>query len=50
MPAGDAFSEKQSEDISRTIRLAEENSDLHYSVYVGARFTSMTTPHVSAGR
>ena len=36
MPAGDAFSEKQSEDISRTIRLAEENSDLHYSVYVGA--------------
>jgi hypothetical protein len=36
VPAGDAFSEKQAEDISRAIRLAEDNSGLHYSVYVGA--------------
>lgn len=36
MPAGEAFSERQREDIVRAIRLAQEQSELRYSVYVGA--------------
>ena len=36
MPAGDAFSARQQDDIVRAIRLAREQSDLRVSVYVGA--------------
>lgn len=35
MPAGEAFSARQSDDITRAIRLAREESGLLYSVYVG---------------
>ena len=35
MPAGEAFSARQSDDITRAIRLAHEESGLLYSVYVG---------------
>lgn len=36
MPAGEAFSARQSEDIERAIRQAQEISGLTFSVYVGA--------------
>lgn len=35
MPAGDAFSERQQDDIVRAIRLARKQSQLPVSVYVG---------------
>ena len=35
MPAGEAFSSRQSDDILRAIRQAKEASGLSYSVYVG---------------
>ena len=35
MPAGEAFSERQNDDIVRAIRLARQESDLPVSVYVG---------------
>jgi uncharacterized membrane protein YgcG len=35
VPAGDAFTTKQQDEIQRTISLAEKESDLRYSVYVG---------------
>lgn len=35
MPAGDAFSARQQEDVVRAIRLARQQSDLPVSVYVG---------------
>ena len=35
VPAGDAFSERQQEDIVRAIRLARQQSQLSVSVYVG---------------
>ena len=35
MPAGEAFTARQQDDIRRMITLAEKQSDLHYSVYVG---------------
>lgn len=35
MPAGEAFSDRQREDIQRAIRQAREESGLRYSVYVG---------------
>jgi hypothetical protein len=36
VPAGDAFSQRQHDDIVRAIRLARQESDLPVSVYVGA--------------
>lgn len=36
MPAGDAFSERQYDDIVRAIKLARRQSELPVSVYVGA--------------
>lgn len=36
VPAGEAFSEHQRDDIVRAVRLAQEQSELRYSVYVGA--------------
>ncbi len=35
MPAGDAFSQRQRDDIMRAIRFAESEGDLAVSVYVG---------------
>lgn len=35
MPAGDAFSERQHDDIVRAIRIARQQSQLPVSVYVG---------------
>ena len=35
MPAGDAFSERQQQDVVRAIRLARQQSQLPVSVYVG---------------
>jgi uncharacterized membrane protein YgcG len=35
VPAGEAFSERQNDDIVRAIRLARRQSDLPVSVYVG---------------
>jgi uncharacterized membrane protein YgcG len=35
VPAGDAFSQRQNDDIVRAIRLAQQQSDLPVSVYVG---------------
>ena len=35
MPAGEAFSERQNDDIVRAIRLAREQAELPVSVYVG---------------
>jgi uncharacterized membrane protein YgcG len=35
VPAGEAFSERQRDDIARAIRLARQESDLPVSVYVG---------------
>ena len=35
MPAGDAFSTRQQEDVVRAIRLAKQQSELPVSVYVG---------------
>lgn len=35
MPAGDAFSDRQKDEIVRAIRLAESEGDLPVSVYVG---------------
>ena len=35
MPAGEAFSQRQNDDIVRAIRLAKQQSDLPVSVYVG---------------
>lgn len=36
MPAGEAFSERQQDDVVRAIRLARQQSQLPVSVYVGA--------------
>jgi uncharacterized membrane protein YgcG len=36
VPAGDAFTERQQDDVVRAIRLARKQSDLPVSVYVGA--------------
>ena len=35
MPAGDAFSDRQQQDVVRAIRLAQQQSQLPVSVYVG---------------
>ncbi|MCU0266503.1 MAG: DUF5130 domain-containing protein [Actinomycetia bacterium] len=35
MPAGEAFSDRQREEIERAVRLAERESGLRFSVYVG---------------
>jgi uncharacterized membrane protein YgcG len=35
VPAGEAFSERQQDDVVRAIRLARKQSDLPVSVYVG---------------
>jgi uncharacterized membrane protein YgcG len=35
VPAGDAFSQRQNDDIVRAIRLAQQQSNLPVSVYVG---------------
>ena len=35
VPAGDAFSERQQDDVVRAIRLARKQSQLPVSVYVG---------------
>ena len=35
MPAGDAFSARQQEEITRALRVAEHESGLNFSVYVG---------------
>ena len=36
MPAGDAFSARQQDEITRALRVAEHESGLNFSVYVGA--------------
>jgi hypothetical protein len=36
VPAGEAFSDRQREDIARAVRIAENDSGLAFSVYVGA--------------
>lgn len=36
MPAGEAFTQRQEEDVVRALRLAEQESDLRFSVYVGS--------------
>ncbi|HJY24556.1 MAG TPA: DUF5130 family protein [Actinomycetes bacterium] len=36
MPAGDAFSARQQDEITRALRVAESESGLSFSVYVGA--------------
>jgi uncharacterized membrane protein YgcG len=36
VPAGEAFSERQQDDVVRAIRLARKQSELPVSVYVGA--------------
>ena len=36
MPAGEAFTQRQDEDIRRALRLAEQEGKLRFSVYVGA--------------
>jgi uncharacterized membrane protein YgcG len=36
VPAGEAFSERQQDDVVRAMRLARTQSDLSVSVYVGA--------------
>lgn len=36
MPAGEAFSQRQQDDVVRAIRLARQQSQLPVSVYVGA--------------
>lgn len=36
MPAGEAFTARQSEDIERSLRQAKEISGLEFAVYVGA--------------
>ena len=36
MPAGEAFSERQRDDLARAIRIAENDTGLSFSVYVGA--------------
>lgn len=36
MPAGDAFSPRQQDEITRALRVAEQESGLNFSVYVGA--------------
>ena len=35
MPAGNAFSARQAEDIARSVRIAEADTSLGFSVYVG---------------
>jgi Domain of unknown function (DUF5130) len=35
VPAGEAFTERQSEEILRSLRIAEHGCGLHMSVYVG---------------
>ena len=35
MPAGEAFSQRQQEEVARAIRLARQQSELPVSVYVG---------------
>ncbi len=35
MPAGEAFSDRQREDIARAVRIAEGDTGLAFSVYVG---------------
>jgi len=36
VPAGDAFSARQQDEITRALRVAEHESGLNFSVYVGA--------------
>lgn len=36
MPAGEAFSSRQQEDLARAVRIAEQETGLGFSVYVGA--------------
>ena len=36
MPTGDVFTERQRDDVERAIRGAEEDTGLHFSVYVGS--------------
>ena len=40
MPASDAFSERQRDDIGRAVRIAEKDTGLRFSVYVGSLGTS----------
>ncbi len=35
MPAGDAFTDRQREDIARAVRIAEADTGLAFSIYVG---------------
>ena len=35
MPASDAFSERQRDDIGRAVRIAEKDTGLRFAVYVG---------------
>lgn len=53
MPAGEAFSQRQQDDVVRAIRLARQQSQLPVSVYVGAldgdsRATALTL-HAALG-
>ena len=36
MPVGDAFSDRQREDVARAVRIAEQESGLAFSVFVGS--------------
>jgi uncharacterized membrane protein YgcG len=36
VPTGEVFSDRQQEDVSRAIRGAEQDTGLHFSVYVGS--------------
>ena len=36
MPDGDAFTERQEQEIARALRVAREESGLHFSVFAGA--------------
>jgi hypothetical protein len=48
VPAGDAFSARQQDEITRALRVADHESGLNFSVYVGAlRDGSGSTPAAS---
>lgn len=36
MPGGDAFLERQEQEIARVLRVARDESELHFSLFVGA--------------
>jgi uncharacterized membrane protein YgcG len=46
VPAGDAFSPRQQDEITRALRVAEHESGLNFSVYVGALRDGTSTASV----